>query len=152
MRIVFPSHIDLNESARQKLVALNATMYDDVPREKGMIIRRVRHAEIIIGKHLEITSTIIDGASHLRYIIVPAVGFQSVDYDYAAAKGIPVLNCPGYNAIAVAEHAISLMFAVKRKLIEASASLKAGEWNLSGFKGTEAYGKELGLISYGQIG
>jgi site-specific DNA recombinase len=50
----------------------------------------------------------------LRYIIVPAVGFQSVDYEYAATKGIPVLNCPGYNTIAVAEHAINLMLEAER--------------------------------------
>jgi phosphoglycerate dehydrogenase-like enzyme len=150
--IVFPSYIDLSESTKQKFMALNTTMYDDTPRKEAEIIRRVKDAEIIIGKHLGITPAVIDGAPRLRYVIVPAVGFQSVDYKYAAAKGIPVLNCPGYNAIAVAEHAVELMLTVRRKLLESTASLRSGEWTPSTFKGTEAYGKRLGLIGYGQIG
>ncbi len=152
MKIVFPSFIELTAVAKRRLEALNAEMHEDTPSGETETISRVKDAEIIIGKHLNITSSVIDGAPRLRYIIAPAVGFQSVDYKYAAIKGIPVQNCPGYNAIAVAEHAIELMFAVKRNLLSGAISLQAGEWDPALFKGTEASGKKMGLIGHGHIG
>jgi D-3-phosphoglycerate dehydrogenase len=102
--------------------------------------------------YIDITPGIIDACPKLKYIIVPAVGYEWVDYKYAASKGIKVINSSTHNSLAVAEHAIALLFAVIRNLYPAQASLQAGKWQSRDFRGIELHGKKVGLIGYGNIG
>ncbi|MBX6334753.1 hypothetical protein IRY61_05470 [Candidatus Saccharibacteria bacterium] len=132
--------------------ALGATVYDDTPSSEDEIIGRIRDAEVITANYIDITPNIIDQAKNLKYIIVPAVGFEWVDSAYAASKNIKVLNCPSYNSHAVAEHAIALLFAVSRRICEANTSLRNGAWQPQTLKGNEVWGKKLGLIGYGRVG
>jgi phosphoglycerate dehydrogenase-like enzyme len=151
MKIVIPDHIEISSEAAESIRRLPVQMYNDIPNE-AEIIDRIKYAEIITANYIDITPKIIDAAPKLKYIIVPAVGYEWVDYKYATTKGIKVLNCPTFNSQAVAELAISLMFAVGRKIVEANTSLRNGEWQAARFKGFELSGKKLGLIGYGNIG
>src|SRR5205085_8207751 len=56
------------------------------------------------------------------------------------------------NSIAAAEHTMALMLALCRNIPQAHASLAAGRWDRSSFKGTELYGKTLGVLGFGRIG
>ena len=94
----------------------------------------------------------IDAAPSLKYIVVPAVGYEWVDVEYAASKGITTLNCPTFNSQAVAEHAMSLLMAVNRNLIVGVDELRAGKWSPQTLVGYELEGKKLGLIGYGNVG
>jgi len=62
------------------------------------------------------------------------------------------MNTPGGNTITTAEHTIAMMFAVARKIPQASASMAKGEWEKKKFMGTELYNKTLGIIGLGNIG
>ena len=62
------------------------------------------------------------------------------------------MNTPTGNAVTTAEHAIALLFALARKIPQATASMKAGKWEKNRFKGTELAGKTLGVIGCGNIG
>ncbi len=152
MKIVFPDRIDFDIAALAKIKELGITTYDDTPTDENVIIQRIRDAEIIIANFIEITAKVIDAAPNLKYIISTAVGYNQVDYKYAASKGIKVLNCPTQNAEAVAECAIALMFAVSRKVVKAAADLKNGGWNGMDMLGIELSGKKLGLVGYGRVG
>lgn len=147
MTIVFPDHINLDGSARQKLEAMGVKMYDDTPSDE-----RIRDAEIITANFIDITPAIIDAAPKLKCIISPAVGYDWIDHAYAASKGIQILNCPTQNAAAVAEHAIGLIFSVARRITEADLSLRKGEWRQQEFMGIELNHRKLGLVGYGKIG
>jgi D-3-phosphoglycerate dehydrogenase len=63
-----------------------------------------------------------------------------------------VVNAPGGNAVAAAEHTLALMFALARRVSAADASMKQGRWARSAYIGTELTGKTLGLIGLGRVG
>lgn len=152
MKIVFTDFIDIPADQKRRFIDMGVTIYDDVPADEAAIIRRIKGAEIITANYTAITSKIIDAAPHLKYIIVPAVGYDWVDCKYAATKGIKVINCPAYNARAVAEHAMALLFATARRICEANTLLRAGEWQPAKLRGFELSGKKLGIVGYGNIG
>lgn len=152
MKIVITDKIDMDEQATEKIRQLPAQVFEDIPANEQDIIQRIKDAEIATANYIDITPAIIDACKDLKYIIVPAVGYEWVDYAYAAAKGIKVINCPTHNSLAVAEHAIALLFATARKIGEAQNSLRRGEWQSRGFRGVELHGRKLGLVGYGNIG
>jgi D-3-phosphoglycerate dehydrogenase len=63
-----------------------------------------------------------------------------------------VVNTPGGNSITTAEHALFLLFSLVRHIPQATASVKAGKWEKKKYKGTEIFGKTLGVIGLGAIG
>lgn len=152
MRISFPHRIDLDATSHNKFEAMGVQMYDDIPSDEAVIIERTKDAEIITANFIDITNRAIDAAPNLKYIISPAVGYESIDYKHAASKGIRVLNCPTQNAEAVAEHALTLMLAVAHRITEANLDLQQHNWNQQKFVGVELSHKKLGLIGYGKIG
>lgn len=151
MRIVLPDKINVTEHYIEKIKQLGADVYLDLPDENELK-NRIRDAEIITASYVSITEDIINTASNLRFIIVPAVGYEWVNVSYAAEKGITVLNCPTFNSQAVAEHAMSLLMAVNRNIGVSMSDLRAGNWNPQRFIGYELAGKQVGLIGYGNIG
>jgi phosphoglycerate dehydrogenase-like enzyme len=153
MKIVLPDHIDLLETDRATLQRLGeVTIYDDIVDDEAVLIDRIQGAELITAAWMHLSDRAIRSSPHLRYIVLPAVGYDTVDLEAATAVGITVCNCPTHNASAVAEYTIALIFAVTRRLLEANAFLKSGNWNSERFKGIELKGKKLGLIGYGGIG
>lgn len=152
MKIVFPDHIDFDETAQAKIKELDIQAYADTPTDEATIIERVKDAEIITFSWITITRAVIDAAPKLKYIISAAAGYNGVDHEYAASKGIKVLNCPTQNAEAVAEHALALMLAVSRRIVESNMDLQKGTWNRADLLGSELGGKKLGLVGYGRVG
>ena len=80
------------------------------------------------------------------------IGLDNVDIPAATRKGIVVMNTPQGNNIAAAEHTISMMMAMARKIPQATASLRAGKWEKNRFMGIQVYQKILGIIGIGNIG
>ncbi len=102
------------------------------------------------------TPEMIEQLPNLRLIQTFSAGTDYLDKMMLAEAGIDVANNGGANAVAVAEHAIALMFAVNRKLDVQISSVKAGTWML-GVEGerTEFHtlvGKRVGIVGLGRIG
>ena len=152
MKIVFPDRIDLSPAYADKFKDMGVVAYDDTPSDATEIASRIKDAELITACYVDITRAIIDAAPKLKFIISAAVGYEWIDYKYAAEKGIKVINCPTFNSLAVAEHAIGLLFSVVRRIPKANQDFKSGKWQPMGFMGTELNGKTLGLIGHGNIG
>jgi phosphoglycerate dehydrogenase-like enzyme len=151
VKIVLPDKINISDKYKSKIRELGAEVFDDLPDE-AELKKRIKDAEIITASYVDITPDVIDAAPNLKYIVVPAVGYEWVDTEYAAEKGITTLNCPTFNSQAVAEHAISLLMAANRNIIVGVDELRAGKWNPQDLVGYELRGKELGLIGYGNVG
>lgn len=152
MKIVITDKIDLPEHYWKEIAKLgDVKIYHDIPKEQE-IVHRIQDADIITANWVDITEKIINTVTHLKYIIVPAVGYEWVDVKSASAKGVKVINCPTQNAWAVAEHAIGLMFTIARQTILSNNSLRQGNWQTEIFKGVELRGKNLGIVGYGKIG
>ena len=88
----------------------------------------------------------------LKLIVRAGAGVNTIDVKAATAKGIRVANCPGKNAVAVAELAFGLMLALDRRIPDNVADLRAGTWNKKEYsKARGLYGSTLGLIGAGSI-
>lgn len=97
-----------------------------------------------------ITAEMIAEAANLRIIAMHGVGLNHIDQEAAEARGIVVKAVPGGNADAVADLTWGLMFAVSRRIAEADAAVRQGEWGK--FIGHSVSKKTLGIVGFGAIG
>jgi D-3-phosphoglycerate dehydrogenase len=92
-------------------------------------------------------------AGRLSLVVRAGAGYNTIDVAAASKRGIYVSNCPGKNAIAVAELAFALMLALDRRVPDNVAELRAGKWNKKEYsKAQGLFGKTLGLLGVGNIG
>ncbi len=107
---------------------------------------------LAIRSATKVTNEIIEAAQNLKVVGRAGIGVDNVDLAAATTRGIVVMNTPGGNAMAAAEHTLSLMLALARNIPQASASMKSGKWEKSKFMGVEVCDKVLGVIGLGNIG
>lgn len=120
------------------------------PEELKAVIRD--YDAIAIRSSTKLTADIIEAAERLKVIGRAGIGVDNVDLEAATRKGIVVMNTPEGNTITTAEHTISLLLALARRIPQATASVKAGKWEKKKFMGTEVFNKTLGIIGMGRIG
>lgn len=115
---------------------------DRIPGYDGLIIR----------SSADVTAGVIDASDCLRVIGRAGVGVDNIDIRAASRHGVIVMNTPGANTVATAEHTMALLLALCRHVPQAVTSLRAGKWERKRFKGTELRGKTIGIIGMGRIG
>jgi D-3-phosphoglycerate dehydrogenase len=109
-------------------------------------------ADVLVVRGTQVTAPMLD-AGRLSLIVRAGAGYNTIDVAGASRRGIYVSNCPGRNAVAVAELAFGLMLALDRRIFENVAALRAGEWNKKEFsKARGLFGSTLGLLGIGGIG
>ncbi len=109
-------------------------------------------ADVLVVRSTQVTEAMLD-ASSLSLIVRAGAGVNTIDVDAASRRGIYVSNCPGKNAIAVAELACALILALDRRIPDNVADLRAGRWNKKEYsKARGLYGRSLGLLGFGRIG
>ena len=99
---------------------------------------------LIVRSATKVTRDIIEKADRLKVIGRAGIGVDNVDVEAATEKGIVVMNTPQGNALAAAEHALALMFALARKVALADRTMKQGKWEKKLLMGVEVYEKTLG--------
>jgi len=109
-------------------------------------------AALIVRSAVQADRNLLERAPNLRVIGRAGVGVDNVDVEFATARGIVVMNTPGANAVAVAEHTLALMLALARHLMFADQSIRAGKWEKKALQGTELQGKTLGIVGLGRVG
>jgi D-3-phosphoglycerate dehydrogenase len=107
---------------------------------------------IVVRSQTKVTAPIINAGSRLRVIGRAGVGVDNVDVDTATRRGVIVMNAPGGNTISTAEHALSLLLCVARKIPQADALIRGGKWERKNLEGVEMFNKTLGIIGMGRIG
>jgi D-3-phosphoglycerate dehydrogenase / 2-oxoglutarate reductase len=113
---------------------------------------RQTRADVLVVRSTKVTAAMMD-VGPLALIVRAGAGYNTIDVAAASARGIYVSNCPGKNAVAVAELAFGLLLALDRRIPDNVAALRAGQWNKKEFsKAAGIKGKTLGLIGYGSIG
>ena len=101
---------------------------------------------------VKITADVLEGNTRLKAIVRAGVGVDNIDSAAATRLGIVVMNTPGGNTVATAEHTIALMLALSRNLFPAYQSLLEKKWERSKLMGTELAGKTLGIVGLGRVG
>lgn len=110
------------------------------------------YAGLIVRSATKVTKKVIDAGAKLKAIGRAGAGVDNIDLDAATARGIVVMNAPGGNTISTAEHAVAMLLSLARNIPQATASVKAGQWERNKFTGVELDGKTLGIIGVGRVG
>ena len=113
-----------------------------IPEYDGMIVRSAT----------KVTKKILDAASNLKVIGRAGAGVDNIDVPVAKEKNMIVMNTPGGNANATAEHAFALIMSVLRKIPFANETTHNGKWEKKNIKGTELSKKTLGIVGFGNVG
>lgn len=107
---------------------------------------------IVIRSRFKIDKAFLDKAINLQFIARVGAGLESIDCDYATAKGIHLIAAPEGNANAVGEHAIGMLLSLFNNLNKANNEVKSGQWKREVNRGHELEGKTIGIIGYGNMG
>ncbi|MGA8478982.1 MAG: 2-hydroxyacid dehydrogenase [Chthoniobacterales bacterium] len=120
------------------------------------IIDALQGVTIYVANHAPLTKKILEGAPNLKLAVIARGGPTNANVEAATQCGVLVCNAPGRNATATAEHTISLILAVLRRIPETHAALAHGEWRGDYYEynkcGLELEDCTAGLIGYGAIG
>jgi D-3-phosphoglycerate dehydrogenase len=138
----------------EALAPLDAEIYEIPPGSEDEFIAAAKDADALYAKGRPITKKMIDGLERCKIIALGSVGVDSVDVDAATAKGIPVTNCPDTFIEEVADHAMTLILACHRRLIEQDRLVRDGRWaegRPALLKIPRLRGMTLGLIAFGHV-
>jgi len=132
--------------------------------EARPILHRVNSAEELIGlvddaaaiiswHTIPLPASVIARLKNCRGIVRSAAGYDNIDIDYAAQRGIPVAVVPDYGIEEVADHTMALLLALVRKLHVVGPRAKNGEWDWRAVgRVPRLRGLCLGLVGFGRIG
>ena len=125
----------------------------DFTATKEEVESKIHHYQgIIIRSRFKIDQAFLDKASHLQFIARVGAGLESIDCDYAAAKGVHLIAAPEGNQNAVGEHALGMLLSLMNKLNRADRLVRDGKWIREGNRGFELEHKTIGIIGYGNMG
>lgn len=142
---VCPEGMELLDGVAQVYVADN--------QDPNNYLDQMADADALIVRIAKCDGHAIENSPNLKVIGRTGVGYDTVDVKKATQLGIPVVITPGANNRSVAEHAVAMMFALSKNLVEAQNEMCAGNWEIRGAKKAfELEGKTVGVIGMGAIG
>ncbi|MBI2627409.1 hydroxyacid dehydrogenase [Candidatus Nomurabacteria bacterium] len=114
----------------------------------------VKDAEVVsVFTNSSIDQKIIDLLPSLKFVNTSSTGFDHIDVDYCAKKGIKVSNVPAYGSVTVAEFTFALLLNLSRKVEKANNQLRQDDdFNITALRGFDLRGRILGVIGTGKIG
>ena len=108
---------------------------------------------IVLRAPAQMTREIVAVADSVKAISGAGTGLDNIDVEAATEKGIAVLNCPTVNAVSVAEHALTLMLTVSKKILRCDQAVRNDKFDLRNeLRPIELNDKVLGLVGIGAIG
>jgi len=113
-----------------------------IPEYDGMVVRSAT----------KVTKNIISAAKKLKVIGRAGAGVDNIDVSTAKKNNMIVMNTPGGNSNATAEHAFALIMSVLRKIPFANQTTHKAQWEKKNIKGTELSKKTLGIVGFGNVG
>ena len=110
-------------------------------------------AGIVVRSDTRITEEVMAAAPQLRVVARAGAGVDNIDVEAATRRGIVVMNAPGENTVSAAEHTMSMILSLVRRIPQADRSMRAGRWERgTTFLGVELRGKTLGVLGVGKVG
>lgn len=135
----------------------DVTLYQHTDTEEDAIAR-IGDSEIILVNKVPINERVLNACPNIKLICVQATGYNIVDTDACAKRGIPVCNVPAYGTAAVAQFTLALMLEFCHRIGLHDAAVHEGKWcRCTNFcfwdtPQMELGGKTLGIIGFGRIG
>lgn len=107
---------------------------------------------LIVRSGAKVTARVLANPGKLKVIARAGVGVDNIDLPAATSKGILVLNTAEASTLSTAEHALALMLSLARRIPQADAHVRSGQWKRNQYQGTQLAGKTLGVVGLGRIG
>lgn len=137
----------------QQLKNMDLEVVYEPKLKENDIPRASKEVDILVVRSTVVNEKTINESNKLNLIIRAGSGVNNINIAAANKKGIYVANCPGMNAVAVAELAIGLMIALDRWIPDNVSDFRKGVWNKDKYsKAKGLKGKTLGIIGVGNIG
>jgi D-3-phosphoglycerate dehydrogenase len=109
-------------------------------------------ADVLVVRSTKVTRPMLERGK-LSLVVRAGAGTNTIDVEAASERGIWVANCPGKNAVAVAELTFALLLALDRHVVDAASDLRGGKWNKKEYgKARGLYGRTFGVVGTGMIG
>ena len=144
----------IHPEGRQGLAALGLDVVfapDTTADELPAAVER-HDPTVVVVRSTRVTEAALAAGSQLALVVRAGAGVNTIDLAAASRRGIFVANCPGKNAVAVAELAMGLLLALDRHIVAADRDLREGVWNKKKYgTGRGLFGRTLGLVGFGAI-
>ncbi len=143
----------LHTRAVEELRTLPIEVVYEPELTKDTLESRMPGVGILVVRSKEVTAKAIESARQLNLIVRAGAEVNTIDVRAASKGGVYVANCPGKNAVAVAELAMGLLVAMDRRIPDAVASLRAKKWERGEYSKAEGLaGKSIGIAGLGATG
>jgi len=134
---------------------LTDVQYLEAPLPDGAGGRRDDvEALAVVGERID--DETLDLLPNLKIVANYGVGYDSVDVEACARRGVVVTNTPGVLTAATADLAFALVLAVRRRIVTVDRAVREGRWSGawadSDFLGRDVSGSTLGIVGFGRIG
>ena len=145
---VFPSL----EPEQRVLTPLGVELRPAQCKSEEEIIELTRDADGVLNCYAKMTARVIENLHRCKIIARYGIGVDNVDLAAATQAQILVTNVPDYCIDEVSDHALALLLALARRIVEANGAVKAGAWDVVAHAGIRRLrGQTLGLIGFGRI-
>jgi D-3-phosphoglycerate dehydrogenase len=137
----------------EQLTLHGYTVIDDpaiAPSEVEKLIPEVEG--LIVTTRVPVTRDLMEKADKLKWIGRLGSGMELIDESYAASRGIACISSPEGNREAVGEHCLGLLLSLLRRITSSAAEVKNNLWRREENRGSELYGKTVGIIGFGNTG
>ena len=152
-RAIVVTGADLAPQAVELLSNFDIVFAGKTPQENDLVALCRKHDPVaIIVRYGKVPASVMDAAPSLRVIAKHGSGTDTIDKDAAKARGIEVRAAVGANAAAVAEHALALLLACAKSVVQLNARMHAGHWDKATHKSIELGGRTIGVVGLGAIG
>ncbi|MEE4266336.1 MAG: hypothetical protein V2I56_26850, partial [Desulfobacteraceae bacterium] len=135
---------DAPENIKQLMASQFPPEWHIVVVAPEFLLSEIAEADALIPEGSPIESAHLTKAGNLK-IIQTGAGYDNLDIDACARRGIHVAHAAGINARAVAEHVLALIFCRYKNIIKLDAALKNGQWGVA-YEGSELSDKVLGVV------
>lgn len=144
----------LDRAGREGLANLGCEVFfePDVGANELAAVMAKRGPDVLVVRSTRVGADAIHAGERLKLIIRAGAGYDTIDVGTASEEGVFVANCPGKNAIAVAELTWALLLSCDRRVPDQTIDLRAGRWNKREYgKAQGLYGRTLGILGVGTI-
>ena len=142
----------LSQSTVDALGEAVEVQWVDGPNREALLAAVPAADALLVRSATTVDREVIEAGKNLKIIGRAGVGLDNVDIPAATEHGVMVANAPTSNIHSACEHAIALLLSTARQIPAADATLRDAEWKRSSFKGTEIFGKTVGIVGFGHIG
>lgn len=108
---------------------------------------------VVVAGEDPLDIAVLERLPNLKLIACFTSGYDGIDLDWCAARGLPVTHAPTVNHEDVADHALGLILAATRRIVDGDRTLKAGQWSIEARLMTPSMkGRRIGIVGLGAIG